>query len=109
MTTALAVEYIPRRMRELGFGDDYFLRFRHFVLKSGEQVEIEAYNQLFILLDDPDTLKITSEFGNFDLSDDLNNEHAYEHQGLITILNYSPEMNHARFIQVIPKYNAIKK
>lgn len=109
MTIALALEYIPRRMQELGFGKEYYIRFRHLVLQANEHLDIESYNQFYILVDEPDMINITSEFGIFDLSMGKTNEQLYEHQGYISIQNYSASANHVRFIQVIPKHIALKK
>ena len=64
MTTALALEYIPRRMEELGFGKNYYIRFRHLVVQAGELLELEAYNQFYILVDDPPvSMRVVSDFG----------------------------------------------
>lgn len=102
MTTALALEYIPRRMQELGHGSDYYIRFRHFVLTPNEKIEIEASNQFFFLVEEPEHVKIVSDFGFYDLSEDKTNEQFYEHQGIISVTNYAPTVTHVRFIQVIP-------
>lgn len=104
MTTALALEYIPRRMQELGYGKEYYIRFRHLVLQPAEQVDLEAYNQFYILVDEATNMKVTSDFGIFDLSFEKTNEQQYEHQGFISVSNYSKSVNHIRFIQVIPKH-----
>src|SRR4051812_7852740 len=103
MTTALALEYIPRRMEELGHKKDYYIRFRHIVLQPDETIEISAYNQFFILVDEPENIRIGSDFGLYDLSSDKTNEQFYEHQGKILVKSYSPLVAHVRFIQVIPK------
>lgn len=103
MTIALALEYIPRRMQELGYGNNYYIRFRHLVLQPGEKQEISAFNQLYILVNETDDVNITSETGTFDLSLRNANEMQYEHQGVIKIYNNSRDLNHLRFIQVIPK------
>lgn len=103
MTTALALEYIPRRMQELGHGSDYYIRFRHFVLLPNEKLEIEAFNQFFLLVEEPEHLKIVSDFGFYDLSEDRTNEQFYEHQGTISLTNYASTVTHVRFIQVIPQ------
>lgn len=102
MTIALALEYIPRRMCERGYGSDYLLRFRHLRLDPGEVREVEGYNQFFLLIEPPDDVTVESEFGFFDLSSDAVNEMQYEHQGAIVLTNLSPFSNHVRFIQVIP-------
>lgn len=103
MTIALAIEYIPRRMKDLGIGSEYYLRFRHYVLQPAEIVEIDAYNQFFILVDEVSEISIVSDFGLYDLSDPNTNEQSYEHQGTITLQNNSAATSSIRFIQIIPK------
>ena len=103
MTIALALEYIPRRMEELGHGKNYYIRFRHFVLQPSEHMDLKAYNEFYMLIDEPDNINIVSDFGLFDLTFDRTNEQQYEHQGFISVQNYSASVNHVRFIQVIPK------
>lgn len=103
MTIELAIEYIPRRMNDIGVGSNYFLRFRHFVLQPLEIIELDADNQFFIQVDELADVSIQSDFGIYDLTDTSISEYQYEHQGQITIHNYSAENKHLRFIQVIPK------
>jgi hypothetical protein len=103
MTIELAIEYIPRRMKDIGVGDNYFIRFRQFVLQALETIEIEADNQFFIQVDELADIAIHSEFGIYDLTETTINEQQYEHQGKIRITNYSAELKRIRFIQVIPK------
>ena len=109
MTINLALEYIPRRMEELGFGNEYYLRFRHFVLQPSEQLDVLAFNQFFILVEEASDVSVKSEFGIFDLSLRNANEMLYEHQGQITIQNYASGINHVRFIQIIPKHKNQKQ
>jgi hypothetical protein len=106
MTIDLALEYIPKRMLELGYGrKDYSLRFRHFVFKASEQIRIDAFNQLYILVEEAEDIAISSELGLFDLSSLTTNEMQYEHQGQIKISNQSVQVRHVRFIQIIFKTN----
>jgi hypothetical protein len=104
MTTQLALEYIPKRMCELGHGSQYILRLRHFVLKPFEKREINVNNNLMILVEPFCDARIESSEGVFDLSEDLINEIHYEHRGELKIINHSIFINHIRFIQVIPKF-----
>lgn len=104
MTVAVALEFIPRRMTELGFEDNYSIAFRHFVLKEKETIEVDAYNQLFILIEDTQTMTISSEFGVYDLVNLDTNEQMYEHNGLVTITNNANTKGSLKFIQVIPKH-----
>jgi hypothetical protein len=105
MTIDFALDHIPRRMRELGFEDAYYTKFKHLVMSPSETRKIEGYNQYWMLIDEPGDVSIVSEFGVFDLTLINANELDHEHQGLITITNYLAGVNHVRFIQVIPKHN----
>jgi hypothetical protein len=105
MNLAFAHDYIARRMEELGYGNNYYLRVRHIVLKPLENRTLNADNQLWLLLDAVDSISIQSEFGVFDLAAYHINELQYEHQGKIVLNNYSANLKHLIFIQVIPKQN----
>lgn len=102
MTSDLALDYIKRRMGEMGYGGHYLLRFRHVLLKLGEVREITAYNQIFLLIDPMSTIRIESDVGLFDLNEDHANEMQYEHRGRIKITNLSLSPTNARFLQAIP-------
>lgn len=102
MTPALAQEYIKGRMRELGYGDKYHLRFKHFVLQGLELRTEKAYRSFYILVEDPLRIVITSQNGVYDLANTNTNELQYEHHGKITIKNTGGLVARVRFIQVIP-------
>lgn len=102
MTSDLALEYISRRMAEMGHEKQYMIRFRHILLKVGEVREITAYNQIFLLIDPISTIRIESDVGLFDVNEDHANEMQYEHRGSIKIMNLSLTPTNARFIQAIP-------
>jgi hypothetical protein len=102
MTIDLAIDYIRRRMLELGHGDLYHLRFRHYVLTPRQRISIDALDQLFILIEPVGNVNVESVFGMYDLTVDNSNELQYEHQGQIQLSNYTYRVQHVRFIQVIP-------
>lgn len=102
MNSQIALEYIPHRMKDLGFDKRYYIRFRHFVIKPSETFELDAHNQFYILVEEIPDMTILSDMGIYDLSYPYINEQVYEHQGSITITNHSQQKNHIRFIQVIP-------
>lgn len=104
MTTNFALEYIPRRMQELGVNNNYLLKFRHLVIQPNDIVIVDAYNEYFLLVQAGNDLKVKSEFGVYDLFDTGINEQQYEHQGKITITNTSKILKHIKFIQVIPRH-----
>ena len=103
MTINLALEYIPKRMEELGHGKNYTIRFRHLVMQGNETQFIDASNQFYYLVEEAEQVRVESETGVFDLSEKAVNEMQYEHQGKMQISNYLSGINHLRFIHVIPK------
>ena len=103
MTADLALDYIKRRMIELGHGDNYHIRFRHFVLSPLEERKIEAQLQLFILAEPKENIRLQSDMGLFDLAETATNELQYEHQGIILLTNTSPVTQHVPMIQVMYK------
>lgn len=105
MTSDLALDYISRRMQEMGYGKKYLLRFRHVLLKVNEFRELTAYNQIFLLIDPIATIRIESDVGLFDLNEYGANELQYEHRGRIKISNLSLSPTNARFLQAIPINN----
>jgi hypothetical protein len=102
MTSDLALDYISRRMKEMGYAKDYLIRFRHILLKTNEVREITAYNQIFLLIEPTHDMRIESDVGLFDLSEDHANEMQYEHRGRIILTNLSLSPINARFLQAIP-------
>jgi hypothetical protein len=89
-------------MEKLNYGTEYYIEFRHFVLQPGQHKDIEAYNDLMVLVQPVEGVNIKSEFGMFDLSFDKIDELQYVHQGFISLHNYAKALNHVQFVQVTP-------
>lgn len=105
MTVNLALEYIPRRMRELGYGDNYLIRFQVLNVIDGEQMILNAQaGEFYLLVEDKEEISIESETGYYELGKDTCNIQHYEHTGEIIITNNSSEIKSVRMIQVIPKH-----
>jgi len=102
MTSDLALEYINRRMSEMGNGKNYLLRFRHLLLQGNEARELTAYNQILLLIEPAANVKIESDVGLYDLNEEHANELQYEHRGRIKIVNLSLVPTNVRFLQAIP-------
>jgi len=99
MTVEFALEYI-RRTICLG---DYSLSFRHLVLQPAEQREMQAHNEVILLIEPTKDVRVESDNGLYDLTETQINELQYEHTGGMRITNHSIFINHVRFIQLIPK------
>jgi len=101
MTIALAIEYIPNRMKDFGF-EQYALDFRHFVLQPSETKVVSAFNQFYLLISELSNISITSYTGDYDLSNPGIDEQTYEHQGLMIITNNGSSPAHIQFIHLTP-------
>jgi hypothetical protein len=102
MTSDLALEYISKRMAEMGHGKNYLIRFRHLIFRAQEKRELTGYNQMYVLIEPTVNVRIESDVGLYDQNEDHANELQYEHRGSIKITNLSPVLNNVRFIQAIP-------
>lgn len=118
MKTELALTSIPRRMRELGYGDNYILHHRHLKVPADKEIKINAANEFYFLIeedaltfsssryDGADALfSVKSDSGTYDLSDKKVDEMQHEHTGAITVKNLTKIDLFIKFIQVIPKHD----
>lgn len=103
MTSEIALDYIRRRMKEMGYGENYLLRLRHLLLRPGEVRELIAYGQLYVLMETSASLRLESDVGLYDLSDDQAQEIQYEHRGYIRVINLSVSPTSVRLLQAIPQ------
>lgn len=103
MHGAIVTDYIRKRMAEQGHGDRYDLRLRHFVLAASEQVKHCFLNQLLVLVEPVEMVRVQSDSGVFDLALADTNELQYEHTGTIILKNLQADRPvHVRFVQAIP-------
>jgi len=109
MTPTLAMEYIPRRMRDLGYGDNYYIRFVHFRILPLEVRIIDASTDFYILVEDHPYISVDSDTGIFNTRLTTINEYQYEHNGQMVITNPTGAFSSIHFIQVIPKNNTLQE
>lgn len=100
MTEQLIIQFIPERVRQLGF-TDYHLRYRDVMIEKQRTVNITAYNELYFIVDDPPDLVVESDYGIYDSTDRPVEENAHQHRGEIVIQNRSSKSRRIKFIQVI--------
>lgn len=104
MTVEFALDYIPRRMKELGYENSYITRWRHFQLEKDQVLKFDDTNEYYMLINPHVQLQVRSKTGVFDFADIGINEFQYEHKGKVTVRNNSEETITALFIQVIPNH-----
>ena len=95
------MEYIPRRIAQLGFSK-YHLRYRDLTIQPGDEKVFAAYNELFFIVDDPANIIVESDYGTYDLfTHPLLETNQHEHRGEIYVTNPAPTASRIKFIQVI--------
>jgi len=102
MNEGTAITIAEHKMKELGVGKNYILRYRHFRLDPYEVREIKGQNHVYILTYPFFNISILSKAGIYDLEDNGVNELQHVHTGKIRIENKSNVRLDAKFIQVIP-------
>lgn len=105
MNTQFVLDFIPRRMKELGYGRNYITRWRHLQIDAGTTLKIDAENEYYYLIEPNSTIKVESKFGLYNVNDTGINEMQYEHRGKIQIENLSKTPQLVLFIQVIPQHH----
>jgi hypothetical protein len=110
MNIAFALDYIPRRMSEMGYDDRYVTRYRHVRVEKATSITFKAHNQLMILIE-PEVLniKVESDRGVFNLGDTTINIQQHEHSGVVKVTNDTDLATHVLFIQVIPQHKKLSK
>ena len=102
MTEGLAIELAKQKMKELGIGESYLLRYRHFQIQPSKQIKLKSPYLSLLLTPDSDT-RMSSRTGLFDLRDSANAEMQYVHSGTITIDNLNIKLAiQVKILQVIP-------
>ncbi len=109
MTEGTAIEFARVMMKEQGVGDCYTLRYRQIQIPPLRKVELEAFNELIILIKPPYYLKAYSKTGILNKMDKKTNEHQYIHRGKTWLINQSIGTHlNATVLQVIPTINTTK-
>jgi hypothetical protein len=100
MTEQFILHFVPQRVRQLGFRN-YHLRYRDLVIESNGRLELQAYNELFFIVDDPPGLIVESDYGLFDSTDDPLPDNVHQHRGEIVIRNPGSDNRRIKLIQII--------
>jgi hypothetical protein len=106
MTIDFVMQTIPRRMAELGFGDNYRYRVRSVLVPGNGEVVMRSWNtwNYFPLeyLDRAFGLVVESDVGYLDIASAKFSENQFEHTGKITLRNSSAQPVHCHLIAVTP-------
>lgn len=108
MKMNFACDYIAHRMQVMGYGTDYVMQFRHYIIRGANPVEFDASADVYFLIGEIENVLIESAMGIYDLSNMFLSEQLHEHTGKISIRNKSAEPAHLRMIQVTPLHPTLK-
>lgn len=100
MTEPFILEHIPERVKQMGYST-YRIRYRDLMIKSGSNISVSAFNELWFIIDDPAGLLVESHYGIYDTTGDYLAESIHQHRGDIVITNPGTEDKRIKFIQVV--------
>ena len=100
MSEDLILNYIPQRMKQLGY-TEWIIRHRDFGLSDFSEIRIQAYNELFFIIGDPPGFDVQSDYGLYGQGEGFLKENIHEHRGDIRIVNNSDDSRRIQLIQVI--------
>lgn len=104
MTEGLAIEIAKQKMLEFGIYENYLLRYRHFKVRTSEEITIKADNDLMLLITPDENIRVMSKSGIYNIQDNNLNEMQYVHSGTLKVKNQSSTLTiQVKFLQVIPK------
>jgi hypothetical protein len=94
MTVGYLQEYIPRRMKEMGHGDNYELEMRTIILSGDETIPLTTRNTWvwapLDLIATAGDIEITSEFGYYTATGANSRENHYEFTGKVKVRSNQP-------------------
>jgi len=108
MNEGTAIEIAEQKMKEMGIGKDYIIRYRHLMLDAGQKLGIKGENHLYILIQPDMGILVASKAGIYNMNDVGINEQQHIHRGLIKIENLLKSRIDVKFIQVVPIPNKNK-
>lgn len=91
--------YTPILIKQLGYSA-YHIRHREFVLVESGNISINAYNEIYFIIDDP-IIRIESDYGIYNPVSPFIKENTYIHRGEIIISNPEAVIKRVKMIQVI--------
>jgi hypothetical protein len=100
MTEPFILEFAPKKLALLGYSK-YFFKHRDFIVSEGETILIEAYNELYFIIEEPTGLIVDSDYGMFDSTDNPLPENIHVHRGEIKIINPGNVKRRIKFIQAV--------
>ena len=100
MDNLCPITYAKARVKERGY-TNYRLVFRDLQLQPNESRTVNAYNEIWLLLESDEGVRVASDYGIYDYKNANLMEQIHEHADRITLVNTLNTKQNVRFLQVI--------
>lgn len=100
MTEQFILQYATGRVKQLGYAT-YHLKYHDLVLQGNSTKTLQAYNELYFIVEDPKGLIVESDYGLYDSTDEPLENNIHQHRGEIIIANPGTEKRRIKLIQII--------
>ncbi len=100
MNDLCPITYAKARVLERGYSE-YRLVFRDLQLQPNATRILNAYNELWILLDADIGIRVASDYGVYDYNKEGLSEQIHEHADRITLVNSVNIIQKIKFLQVL--------
>lgn len=99
MTEQFILQYARERVKQLGYAT-YHLKYHDLVLQGNSSKTLQAYNELYFIVEDPKGLIVESDYGLYDSTDEPLDSNIHQHRGEIVISNPGAEKRRIKLIQI---------
>lgn len=100
MTEEYILHQIPKRIEQLGY-KKFHIHYKDFFIRAQTSTRIEAFNELYFVIGDPQGIVIESDYGIYDSTGLVLCDNEHQHKGEITLLNPGNDDKRVKFVQVI--------
>jgi len=100
MEAALITYRIPELAKERGF-DNFLTQYREVTVPGNGSREISSFNEVYVLIGDIEGVRISSDYGEYNMGNFAADEHKHEHADQIVITNYTAKTITVKFMQII--------
>jgi hypothetical protein len=100
MTEEYILQQIPKRIEQLGY-KKYHIHYKDFFIRAQTDTRIEAFNELYFVIGDPQGIIIESDYGIYNSTGLVLCDNEHQHKGEITLSNPGNDDKRVKFVQVI--------
>jgi hypothetical protein len=96
MQPELIIPFLEHRIKEQGHSK-YVLEYEQLTVKGNSSFTIQAHNAIYMLVDTPKYIRISSDYGQYNHG----SKNVHEHRGSITLENTDTSETWVSFVKMI--------